>query len=122
MSVITVVGIGPGDPDLLTLTARDVIQDAEVVAAFESVLAPIRRWLRGEVRPMRYADQDRVLDEKRTQIVEAAKKYGKTCAMLVGSPEQARRWRDAGVLLVNYSSEGNVLMDGYKSALAEIRS
>ena len=42
--------------------------------------------------------------------------------MLVGSAEQARRWRDAGVLLVNYLSEGNVLMDGYKSALAEIRS
>ena len=63
MSVITVLGIGPGDPDLLTLKAREVIQDADVVAAFESVLAPIRRWVRGEVRPMRYADQEKVLDD-----------------------------------------------------------
>jgi 2-dehydro-3-deoxyglucarate aldolase/4-hydroxy-2-oxoheptanedioate aldolase len=55
------------------------------------------------------------------QIVEAANKYGKTCAMLVSSAEQARQWRDAGVLLVNYSTEVNVLMDGYSSALSEIR-
>ncbi len=67
-------------------------------------------------------DQDRVLDEKRTLIVEAAKKYGKTCAMLVISAEQARKWRDAGVLLVNYSTEVNVLMEGYRSALADIRA
>ena len=87
--------------DALTLGPQDLAQDLGVFGT---------------------PDQDRVLDEKRTQIVEAAKKYGKTCAMLVGSPEQARRWRDAGVLLVNYSSEGNVLMDGYKSALAEIRA
>lgn len=87
--------------DALTLGPQDLAQDLGVFGA---------------------PDQDRVLDEKRIQIVEAAKKYGKTCAMLVGSAEQARRWRDAGVLLVNYSSEGNVLMDGYKSALAEIRS
>jgi hypothetical protein len=42
--------------------------------------------------------------------------------MLVGSAAQARQWRDVGVLLVNYSTEVNVLMDGYRSALAEIRS
>jgi 2-dehydro-3-deoxyglucarate aldolase/4-hydroxy-2-oxoheptanedioate aldolase len=62
-----------------------------------------------------------VIDEKRTQIVEAANKYGKTCAMLVNSAEQARQWRDAGVLLVNYSSEANVLLEGYRSALSDIR-
>ena len=47
--------------------------------------------------------------------------YGKTCAMLVGSSEEARKWHNLGVMVVNYSSEVNVLMDGYKSAVSEIR-
>ncbi len=86
--------------DALTLGPQDLAQDLGVFGT---------------------PDQDRVLDEKRMQIIEAANKYGKTCAMLVHSSEQARQWRDAGVLLVNYSTEISVLMDGYKSALSEIR-
>ena len=86
--------------DALTLGPQDLAQDLGVFGT---------------------PDQDRVLDEKRTQIVEAANKYEKTCAMLAGSAEQARQWRDAGVLLVVYSTEVSVLMNGYKSALAEIR-
>ena len=86
--------------DALTLGPQDLAQDLGVFGT---------------------PDQDRVIDEKRTQIVEAANKYGKTCAMLVNSAEQARQWRDAGVLLVNYSSEANVLLEGYRSALSDIR-
>ena len=86
--------------DALTLGPQDLAQDLGVFGT---------------------PDQDRVLDEKRMQIIEAANKYGKTCAMLVHSSEQARQWRDAGVLLVNYSTEISVLMGGYKSALSEIR-
>ncbi len=86
--------------DALTLGPQDLAQDLGVFGT---------------------PDQDRVLDEKRMQIIEAANKYGKTCAMLVHSSEQARQWRDAGVLLVNYSTEISVLMDGYKLALSEIR-
>lgn len=87
--------------DALTLGPQDLAQDLGVFGT---------------------PDQATVLDEKRTQIVEAANKYGKTCAMLVDSAEQARQWRDAGVLVVVYSTEVSVLMDGYRSALAEIRS
>jgi 2-keto-3-deoxy-L-rhamnonate aldolase RhmA len=49
-----------------------------------------------------------VLDEHRYRIIEATKRYGKTAAMLVSSVEQARKWRDAGVLLLGYSSEVSV--------------
>lgn len=63
MSRIVVVGIGPGDPDLLTLKARDILQRAHVVAGFETVLVPVRRWISGEVVLLHYADQDARLDD-----------------------------------------------------------
>ena len=86
--------------DALTLGPQDLAQDLGVFGT---------------------PDQAKVLDEKRHQIVEAANKYGKTCAMLVADAEQARQWRDAGVLVVNYSTEVNVLMSGYESALSNIK-
>ena len=38
-------------------------------------------------------DQARVLDEKRDLVLAAAKKHGKTCAMLCSSYEQAQQWK-----------------------------
>jgi 2-dehydro-3-deoxyglucarate aldolase/4-hydroxy-2-oxoheptanedioate aldolase len=61
------------------------------------------------------------LDEKRYQIVEACKKHGKTAAMLAGSLEEAKKWRDAGVQLLGYSSEAGVMLDGFRRALAAIK-
>lgn len=63
MSRIVVVGVGPGDPDLLTLKARDILQAAQVVAGFETVLVPVLKWISGEVVPLRYVDQDARLDD-----------------------------------------------------------
>ena len=76
MATITVVGVGPGDPDLLTLKARDTIHDADYVAGFETVLGPVRDWIRGEALPMRYRDQEAVLDQ-----LAAYAKAGKTCVV-----------------------------------------
>ncbi|MCE2458067.1 MAG: precorrin-6y C5,15-methyltransferase (decarboxylating) subunit CbiE [Dehalococcoidia bacterium] len=76
MATITVVGVGPGDPDLLTLKARDVIRDADYVAGFETVLGPVWGWIRGEVLPMRYRDQEDVLDR-----LAAYARSGKTCVV-----------------------------------------
>ncbi len=73
MATITIVGIGPGDPDLLTLKARDAIRDADYVAGFETVLGPVRRWIRGEALPMRYRDQEEAL-ERLTTHAEAGKR------------------------------------------------
>jgi len=66
-------------------------------------------------------DQAKVIDEKRTLIVEAAKKHGKTCAMLVASPEQAQQWKEAGVLILAYKSEVEILSAGYREAMARIK-
>jgi 2-keto-3-deoxy-L-rhamnonate aldolase RhmA len=66
-------------------------------------------------------DQAQVLDEKRNLILAAAKKHGKTCAMLCSSHEQARQWKEAGALLLAYSSDSEVLHSAYSQAIAKIK-
>lgn len=66
-------------------------------------------------------DETRALDEKRDQILAAAAKHGKTCAMLVSSAEEARRWRAEGALLLVYSSDVDMLHRGFHQAMAEIK-
>ena len=39
---ITVVGVGPGDGRLLTLRGREVLEQADLVAGFQSVLEVVR--------------------------------------------------------------------------------
>ena len=76
MAKITIVGVGPGDPDLLTLKAQRAIQDADYVAGFETVLGPVRRWIKGEVLPMRYRNQEDVLAD-----LAARAQDGKLCVV-----------------------------------------
>ena len=76
MAKITIVGVGPGDPDLLTLKAQDVIRGADYVAGFETVLGPVRRWISGEAMPMRYRDQEDVLER-----LAAHADAGKSCVV-----------------------------------------
>lgn len=76
MATITIVGVGPGDPDLLTLKAREVIRSADYVAGFETVLGPVRRWITGEALPMRYRDQEDVLER-----LAAHAQAGKSCVV-----------------------------------------
>ena len=61
------------------------------------------------------------LDEKRYEIIEACNKHGKTAAMLVGTAEEAVKWRDAGVKLLGYSSEVGVMLDGFRKAMGAIK-
>jgi len=66
-------------------------------------------------------DQAKALDEKRDLILAAAKKNGKTCSMLVSSAEQAKQWKDAGALLLVYSSDVEMMHHGFSQAMARIR-
>ena len=66
-------------------------------------------------------DQARVLDEKRDLVLAAAKKHGKTCAMLCSSYEQAQQWKAAGALLLAYSSDSEVLHGSYAAAIGRIK-
>src|ERR1700735_2010144 len=66
-------------------------------------------------------DQARVLDEKRDLILAAAKKHGKTCAMLCSSQEQAKQWKEAGALLLAYSSDSEVLHGAFRQSMSSIK-
>ena len=76
MATITIVGVGPGDPDLLTLKAQDAIRSADYVAGFETVLGPVRRWILGDAMPMRYRNQEEVLER-----LAAHAEAGKRCVV-----------------------------------------
>jgi 2-keto-3-deoxy-L-rhamnonate aldolase RhmA len=66
-------------------------------------------------------DQTRVLDEKRNLILAAAKKHDKTCAMLCSNHEQAQQWKEAGALILAYSSDSEVLHNAYRQAISRIK-
>jgi 2-keto-3-deoxy-L-rhamnonate aldolase RhmA len=66
-------------------------------------------------------DQARILDEKRNLILAAARKHGKTCAMLVSSAEQLDQWRKAGALLLAYSSDVEMLHGGFSAAMKKFK-
>jgi 2-keto-3-deoxy-L-rhamnonate aldolase RhmA len=86
--------------DALTIGPADLSQDLGVFGTLE---------------------QGKVLDEKRDLILAAAKKHGKTAAMLVNSFEQMQQWRDAGALLLAYSSDVEVLYGGFSAAIKRIK-
>lgn len=86
--------------DALTLGPMDLAQDLGVVGT---------------------PDQARVLDEKRDLVLAAAKRHGKTCAMLTASVAEARKWKEAGALLLAYASDVDVLHSGFSRAMTEIK-
>ena len=76
---MTVVGIGPGDPDLLTLKGREALEGADLVVGFKTVLDVVAgRTGSAEVRPMAYRDQEAVLDYAQEQA-----EAGKNCVVCV---------------------------------------
>src|SRR3984885_7865925 len=66
-------------------------------------------------------EQGRALDAKRDQILAAARRHGKVAAMLVRSFEEMRRWKEAGVTLLAYSSDADILFSGYSAAMKRIK-
>ena len=74
---MTVVAVGPGDPQMLTLRGRQAIETADLVVGFKTVLNVVEEWAtKGEVRPMSYRDQEEVLDYAQEQV-----RQGKTCVV-----------------------------------------
>ena len=60
---VTIVGVGPGDNGFLTLKGKQAIEEADLVAGFETVLNVIRPFAKhAELCSMAYRDQEDVLD------------------------------------------------------------
>ena len=76
---MTVVGVGPGDPDMLTLKGREAVENADLVVGFATVLDVVAgRTGNAELRPMAYRDQEAVLDYAQEQAQQ-----GKRCVVCV---------------------------------------
>ena len=74
---ITVVAVGPGNPDMLSLQGREALLNADLVLGFNTVLNVVRPWLdKAEVRPMTYRDQEDVLEYAEGQV-----RQGKRCVV-----------------------------------------
>ena len=74
---ITVVAVGPGDSDMLTLRGREALMNADLVLGFTTVLNVVRPWLEhAEVRPMTYRDQEEALEYAEGQV-----RAGKRCVV-----------------------------------------
>lgn len=66
-------------------------------------------------------DQRRVIDEYRGRMIEAARKHRKDVAMLVHSVDEAKRWIQAGVKIIVYASEVDILKNGFAAAVNQLR-
>jgi cobalt-precorrin-7 (C5)-methyltransferase len=77
--MIHCIGAGPGDPGYLTLRARELLENADIVAGFDAVLDVARPHIPANciLIPMNYKDQT-----SRLQQVAALHHEGKRCVVV----------------------------------------
>lgn len=66
-------------------------------------------------------DRAKVINEYRERMIAAARKHGKHVAMLVNSVDEANRWIRAGVKMIVYASDVDILMNGYGGVVKQLR-
>ena len=105
------------------IETADAFKDLDAIAAMDGIdaltLGPAD--LAQDLGVFGTPDQTRVIDDKRDLILAAARKHGKTCAMLCATAAEVKKWRDAGALLLAYSSDADILHSGFSRAMAELR-
>ena len=68
---VTIIGVGPGDNGFLTLKGKQALEEADLVAGFQTVLNLVLPFAKNaELCPMAYRDQEEVLDYAVGQVKE----------------------------------------------------
>ena len=121
---MTVVAVGPGCSEMLTLQGRDALVNADLALGFSTVLDVVRPWLAdAEVRPMTYRDQEEVLEYAQGQV-----QNGKNCVvccwgdLTVSASELLDRVRRrfSAVKLVHSVSSVQVAMSRARISLEDV--
>jgi precorrin-6B methylase 1 len=91
---IYIVGVGPGSPVYLTLQARQIIEQSDVIAGYELSLNAVRELLNNKtVLVQTVENRNEILD-----MVAQEKDKGKNCAILrVGDPCYSSGIQELGV-------------------------
>ena len=85
--MIHAVGVGPGDPELLTIRTRRLIEEAETLAGFATVLKVVDAIGRAERVVLTYANQTEMLDQ-----VALRHRQGSRCVVcFMGDPSFSGR-------------------------------
>lgn len=73
---VWIVGIGPGDPEYLTVKAMKLIEEADYVAGFKQALKVVENMIKGKALVMDYANEDEVLN-----FIASQERAGKKCVI-----------------------------------------
>lgn len=73
---VWVVGVGPGEPEYVTLKAVKLIDGADYVAGFKRALQVVERLVKGKILIIDYANENEVLKSLASEA-----KAGKKCAI-----------------------------------------
>lgn len=79
---VLAVGVGPGDPSLVSPRVREAVRDADVVVGFSTVTDLIADWAGGDVLSCGYDDQTEVLARFGDRVADGAEGV----AVLWGDP------------------------------------
>ena len=81
-SKIFIVGVGPGDKELITQKANSIIQSAHYVAGFRSALEVVGHLIHGQTITLDYHNQETMVEK-----IVSLSRQGYTCAVCVyGDP------------------------------------
>jgi cobalt-precorrin-7 (C5)-methyltransferase len=69
-------GVGPGDPEYVTLAVRQAVERADIVSGFATAVVVVQPWITGRALPMTYRNQEEIMAQ-----VAAAARAGRRCVI-----------------------------------------